>query len=126
MDGYPELLRAAIKTAGTSRNKLSSVFAEKTGNQVKSEYRALGKYLSGDEEPSRERAAILAVLLQEHRLALVSDPQGRRQVRLEDIAEGVAEILDNQREALDLLKAVLPVKAARTTGDAPRQTKNSS
>jgi hypothetical protein len=124
MAGYSELLRGAIDAAGSSRRKLSFQLAEKTGNQQASEYRALGKYLSGEEMPSRERAAMLAVLLNEYRLALVSDAQNRRQVRLEDIAEGVAEILENQREALDLLKDVLPAKGAQRRADAPRRKTN--
>lgn len=118
------MLRAAIKEADSSRRKLSFDLAEKTGNQQTSEYRALGKYLSVDEPelPNRERAAILAVLLGNHRLALVSDVQNRRQVRLEDIAEGVAEILDNQRDALDLLRDVLPAKREQRRGAAPKKT----
>lgn len=124
MEGYPELLRTAVKTAGSSRRKLSFDLAEKTGNQQASEYRALGKYLSDNdpELPNRERAAMLAVLLGNHRLALVSDVQNRRQVRLEDIAEGVSEILDNQREALELLRDVLPAKREQRRGGAPRKT----
>lgn len=126
MAGYPDLLREAIKTADSSRRKLSFDLAEATGNQQASEYRALGKYLSVDdpELPNRERAAILAVLLGNHRLALVSDAPNRRQARLEDIAEGVSEILENQREALDLLKDALPAKAAQPRGAAPRRKTN--
>ena len=88
-----ELLRDAIKAGESSRRKLSFQLAEKTGNQQPSEYRALGKYLKGDEAPTKDRAAILAVLLREPRLALVSDAQSRRQDRLGELAKTVDDLI---------------------------------
>lgn len=102
---YPDVLRAAISQT-TSRRQLSIRLAETTGNKQESEYRALGKYLSGEETPSKDRAAILAVLLQAPQVALVPEAQdGRRRYRLEELADAVVEILENQREILALLKA---------------------
>lgn len=92
---YAETLRAAIKAAGSSRRKLSADFAEQTGNERETEYRSLGKYLSKTkpELPSRERAAILAVLLNEPRVALVSDSKSRRRDRLGELAATVDDLL---------------------------------
>lgn len=116
MAGYPELLRASIDNAKSSRRKLSFQLAEKTGNQQPSEYRALGKYLSGDEEPSRERAAVLAVLLSAPQLALVSGPQTRRQARLAELAATVDRLetaLDGALARLEALEARAQPKRRR-------------
>lgn len=104
--GYPQILRAAIE-AGSSRRKFSYTLAETTGANQDSEYRALGKYLSGEELPSRERAAILAVLLQEPRLALVPSTGERRGARLESVATAVADIQTKQTEAAQTILAEL-------------------
>jgi hypothetical protein len=97
-NGYPDLLRAAIDAAGSSRRKLSFYLADMTGNKQTSEYRALGKYLSGEEIPSADRAAILAVALTEPRLALVADSRARRQGRLSEL-EGDLERLRREHES---------------------------
>lgn len=116
MAGYPELLRASIHAAKSSRRKLSFDLADKTLNQQQSEYRALGKYLKGDEEPSRERAAILAVLLNEPQLALVSDPQSRRQARQTELAETVDRLetaLEGALTRIEVLEASAQPKRRR-------------
>jgi hypothetical protein len=92
MQDYPELLRSSIDAAGSSRRALSFALAEETDNQQPSEYRALGRYLAGKETPTRERAAILAVLLKQPLLALVTDAKSRRQVRLQEVEAEVAQL----------------------------------
>jgi hypothetical protein len=117
---YRELLRDAIDAAGTSRRKLSYAFAEKTRNQQESEYRSLGKYL--DEEnpdtPAPERAAILAVLLGEPRLALVA--RTGRNARLQELAGAVDDLLgtvgDLKAEVQDLKSQVGDLQRQRATG----------
>lgn len=100
---YAELLRAAIDNAGTSRRKLSFVLAEETGNQQDSEYRAIGKYLAG-EEPSRERAAILAVLLGDPQLALVTPSGDRRSARRAELEARVADLEEAAEQLSPYLK----------------------
>lgn len=107
---YPEyaaLLRSAIKDARSSRRKLSFALAAKTGNKQESDYRSLGKYLAGADQPKRERAAILAVLLNEPRLALVSDVGDRRHDRLAALEENFAEVVRVQGLLLDELALVV-------------------
>jgi hypothetical protein len=117
---YRELLRDAIDAAGTSRRKLSYAFAEKTGNQQESEYRSLGKYLDGEnpETPTPERAAILAVLLREPRLALV--PRAIRNGRLQQLAATVDDLLgavgELKNEVQDLKGQVAGLQRQRATG----------
>jgi len=112
---YPTLLRAAIKAAGSSRRKLSYELAKKTGNQQEDEYRSLGKYLSSEkpELPSRERAAILAVLLGEPLLALVNDARGRRSDRLAKVEAELAALRELRD---DDLRGVLARLAALEEG----------
>lgn len=114
---YPALLRSAITAAGSSRRKLAPEFAAETGNQPDSEYRALGKYLSGDEEPSRDRAAILAVLLKKPELALVSDARARRQDRLTTLEARVAKL---ESDVLRFAKAAV-VRRAESEEDQELQ-----
>ena len=97
-DGYGKLLRGALEQAGLSRRKFSVALAERTGNQQESEWRSLGKYLNG-EEPSPERAALIAVMLGEPRLALVEGITARQRVRREALEARVAEL----EEALEAL-----------------------
>lgn len=106
---YPALLRSAIKAAGSSRRALSFQLAEATGNQQSTEYRSLGKYQSEakPETPTRERAALLAVLLKEPKLALVTDLAGRRRDRLAKLEGSVAEIARVQALLLDELALVV-------------------
>jgi hypothetical protein len=106
MASYSQLLRSAIDDAGSTRRKLSFQLAEQTGNQQSSEYRALGKYLSGDETPGQDRAAILAVLLQQPALALVSATQDRRRVRLAELAATVDRLETALEGALTRLEAL--------------------
>lgn len=102
---YKDTLRAAIEKAGTSRRQLSFALADHTGNKRESEYRALGKYLAGDELPSDERAAVLAVQLRDPNLALVERERrdglavrqqqlDRRLTELEDKVEERAQSVD--------------------------------
>ncbi len=127
---YREVLRDAMDAAGSSRRKLSAALAERTGNQQTSEYRALGKYLAGDEEPSRPRATILAELLSDERLAEVSDRQDRRDARLASIEAELAALkesrelgtiaisvrLDDLEADLDELKQQLARRSSDTSG----------
>lgn len=118
---YSERLREAIESAGTSRTRLSVELADKTGNSAKSEYRSLGKYLSGEEEPSPDRAAILAVLLTEARLALVRPVAARRrnhQQQLEARVELIEESLNRLGPDLGAL-ASLPDRVTALERQVP-------
>ena len=104
---YAEILRDAIRAAHTSRTKLSFALADKTGNTQKTEYRALGKYLAGTEIPSPDRAAILAVLLADHRLALVNAVAERRRARqaeLEAAVDRIDRILETLVDRVEALE----------------------
>jgi hypothetical protein len=117
---YAELLRRTLE-AKSSRRKLSFALAKRTGNQQASEYRSLGKYLSGEELPTRERGAVLAVLLDEPLLALVPDAKERRRHRQEALAREAAEY----REALQMVLEVsvlLAGEVARLGGTIPEET----
>lgn len=125
---YPTLLRSAIKEAGSSRNKLGPELAAITGNQEDSEYRAIGKYLAGDETPSRERAAILAVLLKKPELALVSDGRARRQNNLADRLERLeADFAELRQELLDFgIAAVVRRAESEEDQELPAQRSDPS
>lgn len=123
---YADLLRAAMEEAGASRRKLSSAFAGKTGNQKESEYRALGKYLTGD-EPTPERAAILAVLLGEPRLALVTPAADRRTSRHAELEARVAELEDALNKLQRSMKglAALPARVTALEGlERPKRARS--
>lgn len=107
---YPEVLRAAMKNAAMSRNKLSYAVAAKTGNKRDSEYRALGKYLSGDEAPSQERAALLAVLLSDPAVAIVSS---HRRDRLAELGATVEKLERALGAVLDRVEALERGQAGR-------------
>jgi len=120
---YAALLREAIQAAASSRRRLSGELAATTGNEQDSEYRALGKYLAGDETPNPERAAILAVLLEEPRLALVSEVAARRRDRLAELESTVDALrpllrVGDLQEQLDDL--------ARRVGHLERQARPGS
>lgn len=91
-DSYPERLRAALTAAGISRRKLAPLYAAETGNKPDSEYRAIGKYLAGEEVPEPERAAILAVLLRSPGLALVGAVPSRRRGRQAELEARVERL----------------------------------
>jgi hypothetical protein len=105
MTRYGTTLREAIEAADTSRRKLSYALAEKTDNKQDSEYRALGKYLRGDETPSPERAAILAVLLGQPELALVSSPRRDRLAELAATVDRLETALGGALTRLEALEA---------------------
>lgn len=119
---YADMLRAAIDRK-TNRTRLSRALAEKTGAKQSSEYRSIGKYLRGPEQPDKKRAAILAVLLEEPELALVSAVAERRQVRRAELEERVERL----ERALNLLGpdlralATLPERVLAL--ERPAQTK---
>lgn len=104
---YSNLLRDAMDAAGTSRTRLAKDLAARTGNLVRSEYRSLGKYLGG-EEPTRERAALLAALLNDPRLAQVKEMAARQSARRAELEARVAEL----EKALNLLGPDLRALAA--------------
>jgi hypothetical protein len=121
-EGYPELLRSSIESVGSSRRKLSFDLAAETGNQQPDEYRSLGKYMSKTkpETPSRERAAILAVLLKEPRLALVSEVRTRRQARLAELAATVDQLetaLEGALTRIEALEARAQPRRRRADGE---------
>lgn len=110
---YAALLRRTID-AKSSRRKLSFALANQTGNKQPSEFRSLGKYLAGDELPTQERAARLAVLLEEPLLAIVSGPRDRQ--RRDRLGELAATVEDLTAAVDDLKDQVAELKRQRVTG----------
>ena len=103
---YADTLREAMHQK-ISRRQLAKQLADETGSKEASEYRALGKYLAGEDEPSRERAAILAVILQAPGVALVDGdrgPQVRVVDHLESIEAALTAMAEGQQEILRLLR----------------------
>lgn len=123
---YGQALIEALERSQYSRRRLSAVIAERTGNKQESEYRALGKYLRGDEIPEQHRASVLAELLGEPQLALVPTSAQRRRGRLGELEAEVArlrEILVVAGEAHDVLvrRVAALEKAAATPARGRRR-----
>lgn len=116
---YGTTLRNAIERT-SSRRKLSFQLAEHTGNKQESEYRSLGKYLRGEDFPSPEKAALMAVLLVDPRVALVERPRRDRlaerldklEVRLAELEDRAGKVEETQRQGVDVVQGLIARLAA--------------
>lgn len=93
---YGELLRTALDETRVSRRRLSFMLADAAGIQQDSAYRTIGKWLADDEQPSAERAEMVAELLGRPELAATT-----RQRRY--LLRGLVAAVEKQKDTLDEL-----------------------
>lgn len=99
---YSQRLAVALERAGITRRGLARLLAEHEGGQVETKRRNVYKWLEGESEPEPLRAGLLAILLNDPFLAIIS-PAGRSS-RLEQLVAVIAGIAEGQAEILDQLE----------------------
>lgn len=97
---YSQRLADALDRAKISVRGLARLLADREGGATETKRRNIYKWLDEDVEPEPVRAGLLAILLNEPELAVLSPRRsaGRLEDRLEALAVEVARLLDSQSE----------------------------
>jgi hypothetical protein len=113
-----------------SRRSLSFLLAERLGNQQESEYRSLGKYLSGSEEPGPKKAAAIAEVLETPEVGVVAKTRRDRLEALERRLEELEAAVSARQQKADafgekVLERLVALEDAREPQERPSSPRES-
>jgi transcriptional regulator with XRE-family HTH domain len=117
---YADRLTAALEASDLSVREVAKRLSAKTGTAVEDERSAIYRYKRGEYEPEPDRAVMLALILEEPALAMVTPLGEKRRGRLAELEAEVARFREAQLSfAEEVLARLAALEAARGRGAQP-------